>query len=571
MKNKLVVDIFRNIAEILEIKGENIFRIRAYRKAADTIEGLAEDIENFVSQDRLSEIPGIGDELSAKIKEINATGKLKFYEDLKKDIPDGLLELLKIPSVGPRTAGLLFEKLKIRSITDLEAAITAGALRDIPGIKEKTVANFLKGIQLVKRSKERMHLAEAIRVSRDFLGALTKLKEVKAVFPAGSLRRCKETVRDIDILAISDKPGKVMEVFTGLPQVKEVLAKGETKSSVRTIDDVQVDCRVVEGKSSGAALLYFTGSKEFNVHIRKFAQKKGWKINEYGVFADNGNKPLAGRTEEEIFKLFKMQYVEPELREDGGEFELALKQKLPDIINLKDIKGDLHVHSNYSDGGNSIGEMARAAIKKGYSYIGLTDHSQSLKIAGGLDLKDLDRKKKEIESLNRSLKGFRVLYSTEVDIDAQGGIDYPDSVLKEFDIVVAAIHTGFKQSREQLTKRMVRACQSKFVHIIAHPTGRLWGERDSYELDFEEIFKSARDNNTAMEINSFPERLDLNDHNCRLAKQMGVKLAINTDSHAIEHLDNMFLGVCVARRGWLEAGDVLNSLRLNELFKAIKK
>ncbi len=565
-----MVDIFRNIAEILEIKGENVFRIRAYQKAADTIEGLAEDIENFVSQGRLGDIPGIGADLSAKIKEIVATGKLGFYEELKKSIPEGLLELLTIPSVGPKTAGLLFDKLKVKSIQDLENAITKGKLEGIPGIKEKTVENILKGIELIKRVKERMPFAVARQLAEDFLGALRRIKEVKLVFPAGSLRRCRETVRDIDILAVSDKPRKVMDVFTSLKQVKEVLANGETKSSVRSYDGVQIDCRVVEEKSLGAALVYFTGSKNFNIRIRQFAQKKGWKINEYGVFSSDG-KYLAGRTEEEIFKLFKMQFIEPELREDSGEIELALKNKLPKLVETGDIQGDLHCHSIYSDGGNSIEEMALAARKKGYAYIALTDHSQSLKVAGGMSIESLSRKKKEIESLNRKWKDFRVLYGTEADIDSQGGMDYPDRILKEFDIVVAAIHTGFRQSPEQLTKRIIRACQNKFVHIISHPTGRLWGVRDSYELNLEEIFKAAKETNTALEINSFPQRLDLNGQNSRFAKKIGVKLAVNTDSHAIEHLDNISLGICVARSGWLEAKDVINTLPLDELLRTIKK
>ncbi len=571
MNNKLVADIFRNIAQILEIKGENVFRIRAYQKAADSIEGLAEDISNFVNQGRLDEIPGIGADLSAKIKEIVSTGKLVFYEELKHSVPEGLLELLNIPSVGPRTAGLLFEKLKIKNIPDLENAIKEKRLEGITGIKEKTIENILKGIELVKRAKERMPLATAMQLSADFLEALKKMKEVKVVFSAGSLRRCRENVRDIDILVVSRKPKEVMEVFTGFPQVKEVLAKGATKISVRIFNDVQVDCRVVEEKSFGAALIYFTGSKNFNVHIRKLAGKKGWKINEYGVFSLKSEKFLAGRTEEEIFKLFKMQYIEPELREDTGELELALEFKLPKLIKIEYIRGDLHCHSNYSDGVNSIEEMARAAQKKGYAYIGITDHSESLKVAGGLSIKDLGRKKNEIDCLNSQLKGLRILYGTEVDIDSEGKIDYPDNVLREFDIVVGAIHSGFKQSREQLTRRIVRACQNKYVHIISHPTGRLWGTRDSYELDFEEIFKAARETNTVLEINSFPQRLDLNDQNSRFAKNKGVKLSINTDSHAIEHLDNMFLGICVARRGWLEAGDVINTLTLEELLKAIRK
>jgi DNA polymerase (family 10) len=569
MTNLLIAKIFRQIAEILEIKGANVFRIRAYKRAADTLEGMAEDFENLVNQDRLTEIPGIGRELAAKIKEIVQTGRSKFLEDLKKTIPEGLLELLDIPSVGPKTAKLLYEQLKVKNIKDLEEAIKKDRLSHIFGIKEKTVENITKGIAMLKRGRERMSLAVAIQLADEFIKSLKKLKEVENISCAGSLRRKKETVRDIDILAVSDKPQKVMEYFTKLPLVKDIQAKGKTKSSVRTREDIQVDCRVVEGKSFGAALLYFTGSKNFNIRLRTLAQKKGLKINEYGVF--RGNKFLAGRNEEEVFKLFKMSYIEPELREDSGEIGLAKKFDLPQLVELKDIKGDLHTHSRWSDGGNSIKEMAQAAMKKNYSYIAVTDHSQSLKIANGLAVSRLRQKQKEIERTNKNLKNLRILYGTEVDIDSDGKLDYKDEILKEFDIVIAAIHSGFKQSKEQLTKRISRACENKYVHIISHPTGRLWGTRDAYELDFSRILKTAKETNTALEINSFPQRLDLNDQQARLAKEMGVKLVITTDAHATEHLNNMQLGIYVARRGWLEAKDVLNTLSCAELLKAIKK
>jgi DNA polymerase (family 10) len=569
MFNLLIAKIFRQIAEILEIKGENVFRIRAYKRAADTLEGMAEDFENLVNQDRLFEIPGIGRELAAKIKEIVQTQKSKFLEDLKKTIPEGLLELLDIPSVGPKTAKLLYEELKVKNIKDLELAIKKDKLSNIFGIKEKTVENITKGIAMLKRGKERMSLAAALQVADEFIRSLKKLKEVENISCAGSLRRRKETVRDIDILVVSDKPQKVMDYFTKLPLVKDVQAKGNTKSSVRTREDIQVDCRVVEEKSFGAALLYFTGSKNFNIRLRTLAKEEGLKINEYGVF--RGNKFLTGRNEEEVFNLFKMSYIEPELREDSGEIELALKSKLPRLIGLKDIKGDLHTHSRWSDGGNSIKEMAQAARERNYSYIAVTDHSQSLKIAHGLNISRLRQKQKEIERINKNLKDLRILYGTEVDIDSEGKLDYKDEILKEFDIVIAAIHSGFKQSREQLTRRISRACENKYVHIISHPTGRLWGTRDAYELDFSRILKVAKETNTALEINSFPQRLDLNDQQARLAKEMGVKLVIATDAHATEHLNNMQLGIYVARRGWLESGDVRNTLSCAELLKAIKK
>lgn len=569
MKNLEISAIFREITKILEIKGDNPFRIRAYERAAQNIEGLTEDIEDFVKHDRLRDIPGVGRDLADKIKEYISTGRIKAYEDLKRKIPGGLLDLLNIPSVGPKTAKLLYEKLKIKDISGLEKAIKKNKLQGIFGIKEKTIENILKGIEILKRGRERMTLAQAIQVADEFVRALRKLPEVKKISVAGSLRRQKETVRDIDILVISEKPNKIMDVFTGSPGVATLLAKGETKASVRTKDDVQVDCRVEKDKSFGAALLYFTGSKNFNIKLRQLAIKKGLKINEYGVFRKE--KFVCGRTEEEIFKILGMPYIEPELREDNGEIELAKKFQLPHLIELKDIRGDLHAHSKWSDGGNTIEEMAQAAKSQGYSYIAITDHSESLKIAGGLSITDLKKKKREIDKINSKLKDFSVLYGTEVDIDSQGRLDYQDETLKEFDIVVAAIHTGFKQSKSQLTKRLVRACLNKCVHIIAHPTGRLWGTRDAYDIDIDEVLKAARDTHTYLEINAFAQRLDLNGPNCHRAKEIGAKLAIGTDAHIAEQLETMKLGVSVARRGWLTRQDVINTLALDELLKAIRK
>jgi DNA polymerase (family 10) len=569
MKNLEVSQIFRDIANILEIKGENPFRIRAYERAAQNIEGLTENIEDFIKEERLTQISGIGKYLADRIKEFVKTGKIKIYEDLKRSIPAGLLDLLNIPSVGPKTAKLLYEKLKIKGVADLEKAIKNNKLQGIFGIKEKTIENILKGIGVLKRGKERMTLAQAIQVADEFLNALKKLPDTKTVSVAGSLRRQKETVRDIDILVISQKPHKIIHSFTSLPYVAGILAKGETKASVRTSDDVQVDCRVEAEKSFGAALLYFTGSKNFNIKLRQLAIKKGLKINEYGVFKNN--RFMVGKTEEEIFKILDMAYVEPELREDSGEIELARRFNLPALIELKDLKGDLHVHSNWSDGRNSIEEMASACQKIGYSYVAITDHSPSLKVAGGLSIAELKKKKQEIDKVNKKLKGFRVLYGTEVDIDSGGNIDYRDAILQEFDLVVAAIHTGFKQSRVQLTRRLIKACANKYVHIIAHPTGRLWGVRDAYDIDFQQVLKAARETNTSLEINAFPQRLDLNDLNCRRAKEAGVELVINTDSHTAEQLPAMKFGIAVARRGWLTKNNVINTLSVEELVKILKK
>ena len=569
MKNAEITRIFRDIAKILEIKGANVFRIRAYERAAQNIEGIPNLLEKYIKEDRLQEIPGIGKDLAERIKEYASTGKIQIYEDLKKSIPEGLLELLKIPSIGPKTAKLLYEQLKIRNLSGLEKAIKQNKLKGIFGIKEKTVENIKKGIEIVKRGQERMTLAQAIEVGEEFIRPLKKLSETKNISVAGSLRRRKETVRDIDILVLSDKPRKIMDAFVNLPLVREIQARGETKSSVRTKGDIQVDCRVVEERSFGAALMYFTGSKNFNIKLRQIAIRKGLKVNEYGIYKND--KFICGKTEEEIFKYLGLSYITPELREDGGEIELAQKARLPHLVELKNIKGDLHTHSTWSDGENSIEEMVQAAMKLGYSYLAITDHSQSLKIANGLTPAELKKKKKEIDKINKKINNFRILYGTEVDIDSQGKIDYPDKILAEFDIVIAAIHTGFKQPGAQLTKRTVNACKNKYVNIIAHPTGRLWGTRDPYDIDLDELFKAAKDTNTCLEINAYPQRLDLNDINCRRAKEMGARIAIGTDSHATQQLQSMQLGVSVARRGWLSAEDVINTLPLDKMLKAIKK
>jgi len=569
MKNKDIAKIFRQIVQILEIKGENHFRIRAYERGAQNIESLSEDIEVFIKEDRVTTIPGIGKDLEQKIKEIVSEGRLQYLEDLKKDIPKGLLDILAIPGVGPKTAKLLYEKLEIRDVVMLERMAHAGRIRELPGMKQKTEENILRGIEILKRGHDRMDLKTAQDVALSFTSGLKKLKEVKRIDPAGSLRRRKDTVRDIDLLISSNKPEKVMHAFTTLPQVKEIIVKGPTKSSILSIDNIQVDVRVIKDDSYGAALLYFTGSKEHNIRLRQRAITKDLKLSEYGIFRNN--KRIAGKTEMEMYKKLGLSYIEPELREDRGEIEGALEDKLPDLIELKDIKGDLHAHSTWSDGGSSMEEVVKKAKDIGYEYIAITDHSQGLKIAGGLDRQDLKNKKKEMDMLSKKYKGINILFGAEVDIDSEGRLDYPDDILKEMDIVIGAVHSGFKQPKERLTKRIIAACKNKYVHIIAHPTGRLWGAREAYEVDFEEVFKAAADTGTAIEINSYPQRLDLNDIHSRMAKKAGVKLAINTDAHIAEQLDTMRFGVSVGRRAWLEKKHVINALSFEKLSVFLKK
>lgn len=569
MNNLEIAKIFRDIANILEIKGENVFRIRAYERAGQNIEVLPEDVSEYAKAGRLREIPGIGADLEGKINEFLSSGKIQFYLELKKTVPSGVLDLLDIPGIGPKTAGLLYNKLRIKNISALAGAIEAGKLKNIPGIKEKSIENILKGIEIVKKAKERISLAEAMILADEFILPLSRLTAVKKVTACGSLRRKKDNIGDIDILVSSREAEKVIKVFTEISEVKQIISQGKTKSSVRLKNGRQVDCRVVEDKSFGAALLYFTGSKNFNIKIRMLAQKKGFKINEYGIFKND--KYLAGKTEEELFKYLGLAYIEPELREDNGEIELAKNNKLPDLVELSDIKGDLHAHSLWSDGGNSIKEMAQACVKLGYSYAAITDHSQSLKVANGLSASELKEKKREIDKINSSLKNFRILFGTEVDIDSNGRLDYSEEILKEFDIVVAAVHSGFKQPKAQLTRRIISACKNKYVNIISHPTGRLWGVREAYELDFNEIFKAAAETNTALEINSFANRLDLNDLNCRRAKLAGVKFSVDSDAHTTGQLESMHLGISVARRGWLSKNEIINTLDLDKLLKAIKK
>lgn len=564
MKSEEIAALFRSIAQVLEIKDDNIFRIRAYYRAAETIRGI-DNIEERAAKDTLTLIPGIGKDLAAKIKEYLSTGSVQHYEKLKREIPAGVLELLDIPTVGPKTAKLLYQKLKIKDVATLEKYAKEGKLLKLEGIKEKTVENVLKGIAVMRQGKQRFTIAAAWDIASYYVAALGKMPEVKKIEVAGSLRRMKETVKDIDILIVSAKPEKVMDAFCGLSRVKEVVAKGVTKSSVRSHEGISVDVRVVNLVSFGAALLYFTGSKNHNVKLRTIAVRRNLKINEYGIF--KGTKCLASKTEEDMYRILGMQYIAPELREDCDEIERALEKRLPRLIDEGDIRGDFHVHSSYSDGTNSLQEIAAACRRRGYEYVLVADHSQRLRVAHGLTLRDLKRKKKEISQLNKKMKNFRILFGTEAEIDAQGNIDYDTQVLREFDFVVAAIHSGFQQSKEQLTRRLVRAASHPCVDIIAHPTGRLQGVRDAYDVDCEAVFEAAKRNNTFLEINSFPDRLDLNTELIRAAKAKGAKCAIGSDAHRLEHLAYMRFGVALARRGGLEADDILNTKALSTIVK----
>jgi DNA polymerase (family 10) len=572
MQNQEVAKIFNDIADILEIKGDNPFRIRAYRRAAQHIDGMGKDVAGM-SLDDLHKIPGIGADLAGKIHEYVQTGGLEFYDALKKEVPAGLIDLLSVPGLGPKTAKLLFEKLHITDIDDLERHARDGRLKGLPGIQAKTEQNILKGIAMIKRYTGRFSIGRMRPVAEEIMEGLRKGSPVKELTVAGSLRRWKETIRDIDILATSQDPQKVMSVFVHLPQVKETLMKGPTKSSVVTNEGIQVDLRVVNGDSFGAALAYFTGSKEHNIRLREMAVRKGLKINEYGIFDVTTEKKLGGKQEADIYRIIGLPFIAPELREDTGEIEAALEDRLPELIEMKDIKGDLHVHSNYSDGSHDIQELIDAARSRGYRYLAITDHSKGLAVAHGLSIERMLAQNKKIREINKKLKGITLLSGTEMDIRGDGTLDYPDEVLKQLDIVIASIHSGFRQPKEQITQRIISAMQNPYVSLIAHPTGRLIGEREAYEVDMDEVLKTAKHTGTSIEINAYPLRLDLSDMYIRKAKELGVSFAINTDAHVNYQFDFMPYGVGNARRGWLEKGDVLNTFTHAMLMKrlAMKK
>ncbi len=570
MKNQEVVKIFNDIADLLEIKGENPFRIRAYRRAALNIESLSTDIAS-TPKDELMKIPGIGQDLAGKILEYIQTGKMHDYEDLKKEVPEGLSGLLSVPSLGPKTAKLLFEKLQVKDLDDLARLAREHKLIGLPGIKEKTEENIIKGIEMLKRGMERQPLGKVLPVAKDVVGYLETHAPVDQIKIAGSIRRWKDTIKDIDILATSRDPKAVMNAFVHLPHVQDILMHGPTKSSVIIHEGLQVDLRVVEEDSFGAALAYFTGSKAHNIRLREMAVKAGLKINEYGIFRGKDDKKLGGKREEDVYRILSLPFIAPELREDLGEIEAAIEGRLPRLIDSSDIRGDLHVHTRRSDGSHDFDELIREAKKRGYEYIAITDHSKGLGIARGLNEERLLEEKAEIDALNKKLKGFKLLAGVEVDIRSDGRMDFTDEILRQMDIVVASIHSGFRQSREQITRRLTSAMRNPCVSIIAHPTGRLIGERDPYDVDMHEVLKVAKETGTAIEINAYPLRLDLNDAYAKMAKEMGIRLAISTDTHITNQFDFMEYGVAIARRGWLEKRDVLNALDYHSLLKALKK
>ena len=571
--NSDIAEIFNRTADYLDIKGENPFRIRAYRNAARTIGSLSRSVADMVArQEDLGKIPGIGQDLAGKIKEIVETGTLPLLEELKQELSPELSDLMEIPGLGPKRVKTLYDEMGIRSVAELRQAAEEGKVRTLAGFGAKTESTILEEIGKIKETKKggrRFKLAVAEQVVEPLIEYLGKTTGVKEIDVAGSYRRRRETVGDLDILVACGQGCPVMDKFVSYEDVEKVLSRGKTRSSVLFRNGLQVDFRVVPGASYGAALVYFTGSKAHNIAVRKIAQKRKLKVNEYGVF--RGKKRIAGRTEKDVYKLVGLPWIEPELREDRGEIEAGQEKRLPELVKLDDIRGDLHAHTRWSDGRSSLEEMTGAARKLGYEYLAVSDHSKHVTVAHGLDAKRLGQQIKEIDRLNGKLKGLRLLKSVELDILEDGSLDLPDRILEELDLVVFSVHFKFNLSRKKQTERIIRAMDNRHVHIFCHPTGRLINERRPYEVDLERVMNAAKERGCHLELNAHPDRLDLDDVNCKRAKEMGLKVAISTDAHSLDDLRYMRFGVGQARRGWLEPEDVLNTKSWEELKGLLKR
>lgn len=565
MKNAEIVKVLQEIADLLEIKQESPFKIRAYRKAVRSIEHLPVELEQLVKEDRLREVPGIGDALEKKITELVNTGHLKYYEELQAGLPLGAITLMKIPGIGPRTALRLAAEQGISSVEELEAAIASGKVADMFRMGEKSAENILRHIQSLRTRDKRIPIGIALPLAEEIMTALQQSCHLEHLTPAGSLRRFRDTIGDIDLMGTSEDASPPIDAFATLPQVKEVIARGVTKASVYTYRDIQVDFRVVEHDAYGSLLQYFTGSQQHNIALRERGQRQGLKLSEYGITDLSSDTLEKFSTEEEFYQRLGLQYIPPEIREGGKEIEEAAAGRLPDLLEPADLKGDLHVHTNWSDGSHSLEEMALAARAAGYQYIAITDHSKGLGIARGLTEERLRDQTEAIKELNSRLEGIYVLAGVEVDIRADGSLDLPDGVLRELDVVIAAVHSALNQEETRMTQRILRAIENPCVSIIGHPTGRLLGEREPTALDMEVLLRAAAQNGTVMEINAMPDRLDLKDLHVSRARELGVRLSLGTDAHSMDHLRYMRFGVGVARRGWCEPRHIINTYPLPEL------
>ncbi|MDD5634882.1 MAG: DNA polymerase/3'-5' exonuclease PolX [Candidatus Omnitrophica bacterium] len=577
MDNKEIAIIFFKIADALEVKGENVFRVRAYRTAAQNVLGLARQLSDVYKEDpaKLENIPGIGKDLKEKIIEMVTTSHLEFFTRLMKEFPAGFLDLLDIAGLGPKKVKKLSDELGVKNVNDLEKVCRQGKVAKLEGMGEKSQGKILEAIEHFKKSEGRMLLPEADSCAEEVIAYLKESKNFQKIEKAGSLRRGKETIGDIDILATVKDVKKAMDHFVSYPKTEQVIAKGETKSSISLRNGPQVDLRIIDEGCFGAALVYFTGSKEHNIKIRLIAKNKDLKISEYGVFSigKSGKETfVAGKTEEELYKKLGMEWIPPELRESSGEIEAAMAGSLPkNLIELKDIRGDLHLHTVNTDGRATVEELVELAEEKGYEYIAITDHSKLVRVANGMDEKRLLEAVDKIRKKAAKVKKLKILAGVEVDILESGELDLKDYALKELDIVIAAVHSHFSLDKEKQTARILKALDNKFVSILAHPSGRLITRRSALQLDFTKVFEKAVQNNIFLEINTHGERIDLNDVNCRLAKEKGARFVINTDAHDASQMGLLKYGIITARRGWLEKSDVLNTYTYEKVVKALKK
>jgi DNA polymerase (family 10) len=568
--NSDVAAIFNRVADLLEIESANPFRVRAYRNAARIVSGLSKSVSDMIaSGEKLEELPAIGKDLAGKIREVVETGTLSQLQELEAEIPPGLGDVMKIPGLGAKRVAVLYHELGISGLEDLKEKARKGDIRDLEGFGEKTERKILEEVEEFQGREIRIKISEAEENVTNLLKYFEQVSGIKKIIIAGSYRRRKETVGDLDILIACRKDSEVMEAFRKYDQVKRVVSSGTTRSTVILRSGLQVDLRVVPEVSYGAALHYFTGSKAHNIAVRKLGVKRNLKINEYGVF--QGKKRIAGKTEADVYGTVGLPYIEPELREDTGEIAAAQKGSLPELVTLKDIRGDLHMHTTESDGHNRLEEMAEAGRKKGYEYLAVTEHSKRVTMAGGLDARRLENQIKRIERINERLDGITLLKGIEVDILKDGTLDLPDDILSELDIVVCAVHYDWNLTREEMTGRILRAMDNPYFNVLAHPTGRLINERSPYAVDIEKVIEKAKETGCFLELNAHPERLDLSDTHCRAAKEAGVKIAVSTDAHSTADLELMRFGVDQARRGWLEAGDVLNTLKLEALKNVLSR
>ncbi len=572
MNNRQLADTFTLIANLLEIKGEIVYKTLAYRKASESLMGLGREASEYWKEGRLEEIPGVGKAIAEKIDELLQTGKLGFLEKLKKEVPEDLATWLPVPSLGPKKIAMIWKTFGITTLPELEAIAKEGKLRDLPGMGAKSESAILEGIASLSRRSQRIPLGKAFPLALEIIAQLKEIKGVVEAQPTGSLRRMRSTVGDLDILVAAKDSAPVMDMFVKLPRVNRVLGKGPTKSSIEFNDGVRAQVWVLPPEKYGTALVYATGSKDHNVRLREIALAKGLSLSEHSFLKLKGGDEIYCTTEEEVYKTLGLPWIPPELREDRGEIQAAKANKLPKLIEVKNIKADLQTHSNWSDGKLTMLEMAKAAAKRGIKVIAFTDHSVSFGVTGGLSMEDHKKQAAEIRKIQKQLGDkILVLHASEVEIKADGTLDYPDEFLASLDLVLASLHTSLRQPREKVTQRIINAIRNPYVDIIGHPTGRLIPDREGADLDMDAVLAAAAETGVALEINAHPARLDLDDIYARRAKEMGIPISINTDSHSEADFDMLPYGVATARRAWLEPKDVINCWTKDKLLKWLKK